>query len=282
MSDRDPTPDPHHGITAHYTRHGDLVPRIQAALAQAGGDPARPDYDALHVLDQFHLGGPAATRELADIAGLREAEVLDVGCGIGGPARTLAAEYGCDVTGIDLTEDYIRTARTLSGWLDLTARTRFVCGSALELPFAEGRWPVAWSQHAAMNIPDKARMYQEIARVLAPGGCFVHHDIVAGPAREPRFPVPWASTPSASFLLPASDIHARLREAGLREVLWRDKTAEVVQAGRQARAEREAGQPEPPGPHLVMGESFLEMRKNLGRNLEEGRVGVILGVWRKP
>lgn len=282
MHDSQPVASAHSTVTAHYSRHVDLLPRLRAVLPEAGGDPDRPTYDALHVFDQFHLGGPTATRELAEHADLKDATLLDVGCGIGGPARMLAAEFGCDVTGIDLTESYVAAAHELGGWVGLRERTRFACASALHLPFADESWDTVITQHAIMNIPDKARMYAEVARVLKPGGRFVHHDIVAGTTREPYFPVPWASTPAGSFLLPASDVHERLREAGLEEVWWHDKTSEVIQAGRDARAAREAGTPEEPGPHLIMGEEFLTMRKNLGRNLEEGRVAVIQGIWRKP
>jgi SAM-dependent methyltransferase len=273
---------PNRTVTAHYARHGDLAERILATLPVTGGDPAKPDYAALHQLDQFHLGGPAATRELAGKAEVRGLPLLDLGCGIGGPSRMLAAEYGCDVTGLDLTEGYCAAARRLSRVVGLGERTRFVCASALDLPFAEGVWSMVWTQHAAMNIPDKARLYQEVARVLAPGGRFIMHDIVAGPGREPHFPVPWASTPAGSFLLPANEIHARLAGAGLVEDWWHDKTAESLTRIREARAAAASGEPEPPGPHLVMGPEFLEMRRNLARNLEEGRVGVIEAIWRKP
>lgn len=274
--------DASRAVTEHYSRHEDLLSRVKRALAKAGGDRAQPDYATLHRLDQFHFGGPAATREMAETAGLRGDRVLDIGCGIGGPARTLAAEYGCEVTGIDLTESYCRTARELSGWVGLSTRTRFVCASATELPFPDSTWPIAWTQHAAMNIPDKAQLYAEIARVLAPGGRLVLHDIVAGPVREAHFPVPWARTPSASFLLPGGAIHERLLAAGLQEELWHDATAGALAKIRETRAARDAGQPEEPGPHLIMGPEFATMRKNLARNLEEGRIAVIKAAFRKP
>mgnify|MGYP006420844105 CR=1 FL=1 len=274
-------------VTAHYGRHGDLRTRIRDAVQTLGGDPERPDYETLHPLDQFHLGGPAATRGLAEFAGLSDAglsgqQVLDVGCGIGGPARCLAREFGGQVTGIDLTESYVRDARHLSAWVGLDTATRFVCASALDLPLADGTWPVVWSQHTIMNIPDKRRFYAEIARVLAPGGVFVHHDIIAGPMREPHFPLPWASEPAASFLLPGRDIHAAIAGAGLAETAWRDITADALASLREARGARARGEPEAPGPQLILGPEFLDMRANLARNLEEGRLGVIQGLWHKP
>lgn len=277
----DPVPDDARAdVTAHYDRHGALTERIVTALREAGGDPT--DARALQPLDQFHLGGPEATRALAERVGIADTDVLDLGCGVGGPARMLAQDFGCTVAGLDLTESYCRTAAELSRLVGLAERTRFVCASAHVLPFADQAWPWVWTQHAAMNIPDKPRMYAEVARMLAPGGRFVLYDIVAGPVREPHFPVPWASAPSGSFLLPGNTIHAMIRAAGLRELLWHDKTAEAVQTVRDSRARRQAGAPEPLGPQTVMGPEFLQMRKNLARNLEEGRVGVVQAVFERP
>lgn len=278
----DPPRDPARAVIAHYARHGDLLDRIREHLPATGGDPAAPTYEALHQLDQFHLGGPAATRALAERVGLRDGAVVDLGCGIGGPARTLAREYGCTVTGIDLTESYCAAARRLSEWVGLDDRTRFVRASVHALPLADAAWPWVWTQHAVMNIPDTARMYAEVARVLRSGGCFVHHDIVLGPAGAPHFPVPWASTPKGSFLQPAETLRQQLRAAGLVEVNWTDLTPKVLETVREARIARRRGDPEAPGPHLIQGPEFLTMRANLGRNLEEDRVGVVQGLWRKP
>lgn len=269
-------------VTQHYTRHPDLPERIRAVLPLVGGDSERPTYEAVSQFDQFHLGGAGTTREMVLRADLRPGPVLDVGCGIGGPSRMLAREYGCTVTGIDLTESYCHAAKTLSGWIGLAKQTRFVRASALALPFADASWPTVWTQHAAMNIPNKTVLYKEIARVLAPGGRFIMHDIVAGASREPHFPVPWSATPEGSFLLPARSIHETIASHGLVEELWYDKTPEALARMEQAKAERAAGIPEPPGQHLILGEEFKEMRRNLGRNLAEGRVSVVQAIWRKP
>jgi ubiquinone/menaquinone biosynthesis C-methylase UbiE len=284
MSDRPipdrskPQPRPE-TVVQHYSRNGDWAPRINAVMREHGLDPSDPD--AMAPLEQLHLGGHDATHALADWSGIAGARVLDVGCGIGGPARMLAHRFGCEVTGIDLTPGYCRDAVVLARQVGLDARTHFACASAHDLPFAEASFPWAWSQHAAMNVPDKRSMYREIARVLAPGGRFVLHDIVAGPGREPHFPVPWATTPDASFLLPARAVHELLDEAGLRERAWEDLTPAAVQRVREHRAALRAGEPEGLGPHLLQGPEFPEMRRNLARNLEEGRVGVVRAVFEK-
>jgi SAM-dependent methyltransferase len=274
--------DTHRAVTAHYSRHGDLTERILAAVAEAAADPERPTQEELAGFDQFHMRGREATRELAERADVAGATLLDVGCGIGGPARMLAAEFGCEVTGLDLTESYCLTAAELSRRVGLAGRTRFLCTSALHLPFADRTWPLAWTQHASMNVADKRAFYAEIARVLAPGGRLVLYDIIAGPVREPHFPVPWAAEPRASFLLPAPEMHARLTAAGLEEVVWHDATAEAVAQVRETRAKRERGEDLGPGPHRFMGDEFPEMMRNLARNLEEGRIALVQAVFRKP
>ncbi|WP_169816604.1 class I SAM-dependent methyltransferase [Rhodovibrio salinarum] len=274
--DRQPSPEP---IVQHYSRNGDWAPRITALLREHGLDPHDPE--AVARLDQLHLGGEDATQALADWAGISGTQLLDVGCGLGGPARMLAHARGCDVTGIDITPSYCRDAAVLSDQVGLGARTRFACASAHDIPFPSGSFPWVWTQHAAMNIPDKRAMYAEVTRVLQPGGRFVLHDIVAGPGREPYFPVPWASTPDASFLLPARGVHELLRQAGLRERAWEDLSQAAVQRIQRARARLRAGEPEGLGPHLLQGDDFQSMRRNLARNLEEGRVGVIRAVFEK-
>jgi SAM-dependent methyltransferase len=271
---------PSAAIVRHYRRNGDWAPRITALMREHGLDPHDPE--AMAPLEQLHLGGHAATHRLAEWAGIAEAWVLDLGCGIGGPARMLAHSFGCDVTGVDLTHGYCRDADALSRQVGLAEQTRFACASAHGLPFANATFPWVWTQHAAMNIPDKRALYAEIARVLQPGGRLVLHDIVAGPGREPYYPVPWASMPDASFLLPARGVHELLRGAGLRERAWEDLSAAAVQRVRDARARLRAGEPEGLGPHLLQGPEFLEMRRNLARNLEEGRVGVVRAVFEKP
>jgi MPBQ/MSBQ methyltransferase len=161
-----------HEVERHYTR-SQLERSILQALEGAGKDLERLSLDDLAPIDEFHIRGRAATRELAQEIGLdRQKRVLDIGCGLGGPSRHLASEYGCRVIGLDLTEEYCRVAEALSARLGLQDLVSYRTGDALEIPFEDGSFDVVWTQHVSMNISDKTRLYGETYRILRPGRPF--------------------------------------------------------------------------------------------------------------
>ncbi|OZG43071.1 SAM-dependent methyltransferase [Aeromonas sp. A35_P] len=261
-------------IEAHYTR-ADLGELIVAALASLGKPVERLTPEDLAPVDQFHIRGRTATLELANAAGLDAAKrVLDVGSGVGGASRCLAAEFGCRVTGIDLTEEYCRAATLLSAKTGLTHLVDYRQGDATRLPFEDQSFDVVWTEHVAMNIPDKARLYGEMHRVLKPGGTLAIYDVLAGPSGPVLFPVPWARTPQTSFLVTPDALRTLLGEAGFAVTEWRD-TTEVARTWFVALAEkiRRDGLP-PLGFHLLLGSDFKEMAQNQGRNLQEGRIAL--------
>ena len=177
------------GVRDHYRATG-LKERLKTALAALGPDDRLLTPAQLAALDQFHTRGLAATAELADLAQITaEMSVLDVGSGVGGPARFLAATYGCRVTGVDLSEPFVEAANTLTERTGLSGRVSFETASALELPFDAGRFDVVLMQHVAMNISDRARLYREIRRVLRPGGRLAAFDVVLMNG-EPHYPFP--------------------------------------------------------------------------------------------
>lgn len=268
-------------IQAHYTR-SDLGSAILAALQKSGKDLDRLTPEDLAPIDEFHIRGRAATLELARAARLDSTRrVLDVGSGIGGTSRCLAREFGCRVTGIDLTEEYCRTAAMLSARIGLAHLVDYRQGDATNLPFADASFDVVWTEHAAMNIPDKLRLYREMHRVLEPGGTLAIHDVLAGPSGEVLFPVPWARTPESSFLVTPDELRKLLDEAGFTVTDWSD-TTEQARDWFVAVAERIRKEGLPPlGFHLLLGPDFQVMAQNQRRNLEEGRI-VLAQVLARP
>lgn len=269
----------HQAVISHYGV-GDLGTRILEALRAAGKDIEHLAPGDLAPLDAFHIRGRDASRELAALAQLEATHrVLDVGSGIGGSARYLAAEYGCHVTGIDLTEEYCRVATLLSERCGLAARTAFRAASALELPYADASFDVAWTEHVQMNVADKARFYGEIRRVLVPGGKLLFHDVFRGSAGEPYFPVPWAGDASISHLEAPEEVARLLQSLGLRQRHWEDVTAKSLDWFR-ALLERFATRGRPPlGLHLLMGADASHKFENLVRNLDEARIVVVQAVY---
>jgi ubiquinone/menaquinone biosynthesis C-methylase UbiE len=207
--------------------------------------------------------------------------ILDVGSGLGGPARCLAGEFGCRVTGIDLSEQYCRVATMLSERAGLGDRVGYRQGDALNLPFADGTFDVVWTEHMAMNVPDKARLYGEMYRVLVPGGTLAIYDILEGPASPVYFPVPWSRTPDTSALAAPDELRSLLESAGFEVTAWHD-TTDVARDWFVAVAERIRKQGIPPlGWHLLMGDDYRAMAENQRRNLEEDRIVLAQIVARK-
>jgi SAM-dependent methyltransferase len=270
----------------HY-QHGGLLPRILAGLKALGKDLDSLTHEDLAPADEFHSNGRSATRSLAEYARIPAgSRVLDVGSGLGGPARFLAATQGCDVTGVDLTPDFCAVANELSRLTKLSDHTRFQVGDALELPFPDAHFDVVWTMQMQMNIQYKRRLYAGFARVLKPGGRFVCQDICAGNGEPLELPVPWATRPEQSHLVDPETLRGLVRSAGLREVSWRDVTGEIVAArkAQQAKAAGAGSQPTfaPLGMHLVLGDQAAVKMANSARNTDAGRTLFIQGVFDKP
>lgn len=260
-------------VKAHYTRGG-LAETLLSALEAAGKDIQKLSLDDLAPIDEFHSRGREATQELAGLARLMpETRVLDLGCGLGGPARRLAKVFACRVTGLDLTPEYVEVANLLAERTGLKGRIAFIQGDALDTPFEDASFNTVWSQHAAMNIADKAKLYGEAARVLKPGGRLVLYDILAGEGGPPHFPVPWARDPSTSHLVAPEDLRRLLGDAGFEVQHWRERSEDGL-AWFDAASRRFAEKGLPPlGLHLLLGEDvFLEMIENIRRNFAEGRI----------
>jgi ubiquinone/menaquinone biosynthesis C-methylase UbiE len=271
-----------HKVLEHYKTLS-LRVRVNEALVSAGLTADRIDWSALAPLDQFHVRGLAATKELAaELQIHSDATILDVGSGLGGAARFLAATYGCHVTGIDLSPALVDVADMLAIRAGLTEKVIYRCADALKLPFGDASFDHVWTQHVAMNIADRGRFYQEIHRVLKQGGSLAIYDVVTGNGDPLIFPVPWANTPELSFLLTSAAMRSTLNSSGFAEVSWNDKT----DAGIEWLAKRSGSNPgildrQPLGIGVVMGPEFAVMTANLARNLQEGRARLVQTVVEK-
>ena len=263
------------GVRDHYRATG-LTERLETALAVFGPEDERLTPKQLAGLDQFHTRGLAATADLAKLAGISaEMSVLDVGSGVGGPARALAATLGCRVSGVDLSEPFVEAARYLTDRTGQSGQVSFQHGSALELPFDDGRFDVVLLQHVAMNIVDRAQLYREIRRVLKGGGKFATYDVVLK-GGEPHYPVPWARTPATSFLVTAEATREAVEPAGFRTLVWQDDSETARAWFAQMRA---SGPPPSPNLGVVMGPDFVQLSGNLARNLMEDRIGILSAVF---
>ncbi len=262
-------------VRDHYRATG-LTERLKAALAAHGPESEPLTAEQLAGLDQFHTRGLAATTELATLVGITDDMlVLDVGSGIGGPARYLAASYGCRVVGVDLSEPFVDAARYLTERTRQSGQVTFEVGSALELPFDDGQFDRVLLQHVAMNIADRGRLYRELRRVLKSGGRFGTFDVVLL-GGDPLYPVPWARTSETSFLLSAAATRETVESSGFRTLVCQDDTEAAKVWAAQLRA---SGPPPSPNLGVVMGPDIARLSANLGRNYLEGRLGALTAVF---
>lgn len=267
-------------VKDHYSV-GDLCANILAGLREDGKDLDNISTADLSVVDEFHIGGHAATQYLLSKMQFKQTDhVLDVGSGIGGAARTIAKSTGCRVTGIDLTPEYVETAETLSHLTGLDKQVSFKVASALELPFDDGVFDAAVTMHVAMNIKDRDALYNEILRVLKPGACLGIYDVMKKGDEGLDYPVPWAENDASSFLASQKQMHSYLENAGFDNIDTEDRSEFAVEYF-QRRIAAASGKRSALGPHLVMGASAPQKFKNMQINMEKGRIAPVLMIARR-
>jgi ubiquinone/menaquinone biosynthesis C-methylase UbiE len=265
-----------------YYGSGGIMEKIEAGFNLAGKDAGSLTVDDLAPIDEFHTRGRESTLEVAKLANIKASDlVLDVGCGLGGTARYLAAQYGCNVAGIDLTEEYISIGKKLTQSVGLSDRVALRHGSALEIPYEDERFDIVWTEHVQMNIADKNRFYSEIARVLKSGGRLLFHDIFLGPGEPPLYPTPWAEDESMSSLATETQARSIIEQVGLEIDQWLVKVQESIEYFKSRAAQFKADGPPPISTHLLMGDTAKNKVQNYLRNLSEGRVSVALGMAHK-
>lgn len=258
----------HDAIERHYT-HGDMRAAILAAMEAQGLAPERLTLDDLAPLDELHTGGRAATRQILGLLGLTEdTRLLDVGSGLGGPARVAAHERGCEVVGVDLTEEFVETARWLTSLVGLDDRVRFELGHGAGLPVDDGAVDAALMCHVGMNIPDKPAVFRDVRRALRGGGSLAVYDIMAtGDQEGVPYPLPWARDPGDSFVERPADYRDALGAAGFVVVHERPRR-DIADAF--FRGLREAGPPAPLSQPAVMGDDLPRRLANLAEACDAG------------
>ena len=269
-------------VSEHYSR-GNLLNRLNAALAEDGVDPDHPSIETLAPYDQFHGRGLEATEEVAALLKIAATDhILDIGSGIGGPARYMAHRFGCYVTGIDLTAEFCDVARHLTRLLGLQDRVDFKQGNALAMPFADASFDGAYSMNVSMNVANKAGLYREIHRALRPGGWLMLSEIAKGTGADLDYPTPWANSAQTSFLSTPEETRRGLEEAEFEVVQLRITLEQALAFG--ARSREMVGRGEKP-PHraviLIHGEIAAQATANTARGLSEACIVPIEVLGRK-
>jgi ubiquinone/menaquinone biosynthesis C-methylase UbiE len=266
-----------------YYSPDDLYTKIVEGLEKLELDLSKITLDDLQPVDEFHIRGDTATKELIELAGFTpDQHILDVGCGIGGSTRRLSHETGCRVTGIDLSDEYIHTALRLTELLNMQEQVSFEAASALALPFEDNSFDGAWSLQMNMNVEDKLLWLTETCRVLKPGGRAVLYEVCGSKNAPPYFPVPWAQNSSMSYLVPPDTFRDVMTAAGFEIAVFNDKT-DLARAA-FAHIKQPQGEPKLPvlGVYMLVGKDIGTKAYNLHRNLEEERVSLIETVAIKP
>ena len=269
-------------VSRHYTQ-GSLIETISAGIVALGKAPDTITVDDLAPVDEFHIGGRRASEELLDqLAFSAQMHVLDVGCGLGGAARFVASRYGSQVTGIDLTAEYIETGNALCKWVGLGQRISLHQGSALSMPFAERSFDGAYMLHVGMNIEDKEKLASEVAHVLRPRSSFGIYDVMRTGPGDLAYPVPWATTPDLSAVVEPERYKKALQEAGFTVVAERNRRDFALAFFADLRAKTAAaGGPPPIGLHVLMGKSTPEKVQNMIDIISSGRIAPVELIARK-
>lgn len=262
-------------VARHYT-HGALERAILDALTASGKDIEALAASDLSAMDEFHLGGRAATLELGKDLGLKsETRVLDIGSGIGGPARTFAETCGCQVAGIDLTPEFVEVADYLTRRTGLADKVSFKTASALAIPFEDGAFDAATLLHVGMNIEDKPKLFAEARRVLKAGARFCVYDVMRVGQGALTYPVPWAATSATSFVETPDTYRRLLGAAGFSIESEQSRVGLAREMIRRVREQAAAGGPPTLGLHILIGPEMPIRFGNLSAAIEREIVAPI-------
>ena len=266
-------------IVKHYETGG-LYQRIISALQSAGKNLDAITVEDLPAVDEFHIGGIQATNDLLDQLDIGpETRVLDIGSGLGGPARHISSRYDAKVTGIDLTPEFVETATRLTDLCKLDIN--FHVGSALDIPLDDRGFDLATLIHVGMNLPDKALLFTETARVLRPGGIFAVYDVMSIAENHPNFPVPWASTKAGSFLESPEKYRSAAEAAGFELLAERARVEFALEFFKKLKSNTEKIGPSQVGLHLVMGSDAPKKIQNMVDAIRDGQIAPVEMLFKK-
>lgn len=269
-------------IADHWAK-GDVYGLIVSALRETGKPLDGLTIEDLAPVDHFHARGFPATVELADRLPIEpEQHILDIGCGLGGPARYIARRFQCRVSGIDITPPFVEAANKLTALLRMEAQVHIALGDGQALPYPDAGFDGAYTQHVTMNVADRRRFFGEAHRVMKPGAFFALTEHGLGPNGQPHHPLPWSEDGAGAWLVTPSQTRTLLEEAGFEAVAVEDTGTKYVAAYKAALEKAEQGALPPLGIHLLMGETAVQKMRNARRNIEEGRTHPIQLVCRKP
>lgn len=269
-------------IADHWAK-GDVYAPILAALQKAGKSLDNLTVEDLAPVDHFHARGLPATVDLADRLPVKpEDRILDIGCGLGGPARYFAKRFRCKVTGIDITPAFVDAGSRLTALLGMEEFVALEHGDGQCLPYAERIFDGAYTQHVTMNVADRRRFFDEAYRVLKPGAFFALTEHGLGPTGNPHHPVPWSTDGSGAYLMTPSETRTLLESAGFEDIVVEATGDKYLAAYTRAMELAAQGALPPLGAHILLGESAPQKIRNAARNIEEGRTYPVQVLCRKP
>lgn len=263
-------------VSEHY-KHSQLLELIENGLKEIGKSKDSATVEDLAPVDEFHIGGRAATEHLMKQLAFNQSDkILDVGCGLGGASRFIAKTYQNSVTGIDLTDDYVTVGNTLSAWVGLNDSVSLHQGSALNMPFKEASFDGAYMLHVGMNIEDKDTLFSQISRVLKSRSKLGVYDIMRTSEGTLSYPVPWASDDSFSFLAQSEEYSALLENAGFKIECINNRKDFALGFFKQLKEKTEANNGPPPlGLHLLMESTTPVKIKNVIENMVNGLISPV-------
>jgi len=268
---------------ADHWASGDVYASIVSALGKMSKSLDALTMEDLAPVDHYHARGFPATVELADRLPLQANQhIVDIGCGLGGPARYIAKRFQCKVSGVDITEPFVETANKLTALLKMESQVRIELGDGQRLPYADASFDGGYTQHVTMSVADRPRFFEEAYRVLKPGAFFALTEHGLGPKGDPYYPMPWSEDGSGAYLVTPFDTRAFLEAAGFENIVVEDTGAKYVAAYKTVIEKAENGVLPPLGIHILMGETAMQKTRNSMRNIEEGRTHPLQAFCRKP